>query len=170
MAEIDSRYAGNWTMEKDGLEPIVEGLRKMGYQPENALWPAALRISRAPALVDDLLSYVAMGQPPCNSNTREPAVLFRLLPGGHTVASLSEDFNFMLVGSFMMAAELVADQPRAESLLAGYIEKGYWTTLPDGKRILTEVPAAKRYPSCPRCSKRWAKEYDQCPGCGYRST
>jgi len=171
MGEINLTDAGkdksslSWSMELHGLEPVVNALKALGYKPESALWPAALRMTRDPSLLSDLLEYVQAGQPPLESDKPVPPQLARVLPGGYTVASLAKDFRFEVVGAFLMASELLADKNKATALLQKFIERGYWKTMPDGTRVKVHIPAAQKYSRCPVCGKHLIKAGYGCPGC-----
>lgn len=169
MAEQEEIRERAWDMDRDGLEPLARALEDLGYKPEEALWPAALRMSRSPQLANDMVNYVRSGQPALEEGRPKPPQLLRRLPGGYTVASMIEKFLFNPAGSFLMASELFADEEKALSILERFIEEGYWKTLPDGTKALVELPIAQEYPTCPRCGRRWARDYEKCPRCGYNN-
>jgi len=161
----NDRLSFSWSMEQHGLEPVVNALKSLGYKPESALWPAALRMTRDLNLLSDLLGYVQVGQPPLKNGETVPPQLTRILPGGYTVASLVENFKFEIVGAFLMASELLADKSKAMALLQRFIERGYWKTMSDGTRVKVVLPAAKKHPRCPECGKLFLSPGVGCPLC-----
>lgn len=142
MADSAANQLPKWNLDKDGLEPVVAALADLDYQPANFIWLAALRMARAPVLVDDLLAYIAVNQPPLDLAGRKPKMLFRILPGGYSVASLTAAFKFELVGSFLLGSELVADEGKALAMLERFKKKGRWKTLEDGRIALVCLSTA----------------------------
>jgi hypothetical protein len=138
MANSSLHQFPKWNIDRDGLEPVVAALATLNYEPANFIWLAALRMARAPLLVEDLLAYIAAGQPPLDFVGGRPAALFRLLPGGYSVAALTALFKFELVGSFLMGSELIANERKALAMLNRFKEKGRWKTLNGGAIALVE--------------------------------
>ena len=146
---------------------IAVALNALDYTPVSGIQNAAMRMARAPELVQVLFIYLKAGKPAINYDTSTPNNLFMTLPGGYSVASLIRDFGLAPVGAFLMASEIVADTPSAQRMLIAIIEEGYIQVLPNGTRMIIRPPVADQYPSCPNCGRRWVHHYPSCPTCGY---
>lgn len=146
---------------------IVMALKSLDYTPVSGIQNAAMRMSRAPELVQVMFIYLKAGKPAINYNANTPTNLFMTLPGGYSVASLIRDFGLAPVGAFLMASEIIADTPSAQRMLITIIEEGYIKILPNGTRMIICPPVAYQYPSCPNCGRRWVRNYPSCPTCGY---
>ncbi|MDZ4132061.1 MAG: hypothetical protein U1E11_02905 [Dethiobacteria bacterium] len=161
MVKNSINHYPKWNLDRDGLEPVVAALSALNYQPEKFLWLAALRMARSPMLVNDLLAYIAANQPPLDMNGGKPKMLFRTLPGGYCVASLTAAFKFKLVGSFLFGSELIANESKALAILERFKKEGRWKAMNDGAAALSN-PAANHgaaYPALPEPFMHVKKRY-----------
>jgi hypothetical protein len=126
--------------------PVAEALVKLGYQPKNGVWNAALRMARTPDLAKDMMIFVNAGQPAINYQESVPKILFRALPLGYSIATLIQDFGLKPVGAFLIASDLIVNPAATKALLDGFARNGVWITDPSGKHSLYTPPASARVP------------------------
>ncbi len=140
-------------------------LTAIGYQPASRLADAAMRLAQAPDILTDLRAFVAAGQPPADYNTRTPPCLFRPLPLALCVADLMREAQLAASGAFLMAARLISDPARGESLLLSMVENGVWHVADDGTRSLRFPPLFKPTSHCRHCGRPQFRDTDHCVHC-----
>jgi len=120
-------------------EPLVPALLALGY-PADTVWDAALRISWAPEVGEDLVTYAAAAAAgtagPGHPSTMRP------LPGGFTVARLMIGYGFEPTGAFLMAQALVTHTDEALAVLDRLLTEGRYVIGPDGTYSHMLVPEA----------------------------
>jgi hypothetical protein len=120
-------------------EPLVPALLALGY-PADMVWDAALRISWAPEVGEDLVAYAAAAAAgaagPGHPSTMRP------LPGGFTVARLMTGYGFEPTGAFLMAQALVTHTDEALAVLDRLLTEGRYVIGPDGTYSHMLVPEA----------------------------
>jgi hypothetical protein len=121
-------------------EPLVQPLLSLGY-PSDMVWDAALRLSWAPEVGDDLIAYAAAAASGAGAGPGHPSSL-RLLPGGFTVARLMAGYGFGPTGAFLMAQALVTHTDEALAVLERLLSEGRYTLGPDGSYRHEIVPEA----------------------------
>lgn len=152
--------------EQEQLRPIAEALLAMGYQPADMVWDAAVRMSFAPDLLPDFFSYAGRFSA---AGGRMPAPwqdTAGQLPGGYTVETLMRDYLLAPTGAWLMAAALISHTAEAQAALEKIVVDGMTVVEPDGSLAIREVPAAARYPRCPRCDSVLTRQTRFCTKCG----
>jgi hypothetical protein len=149
------------------LQPFADALSQLGYSTPGSLREAAASLAHTPGLLKDMRAYLSSGKPAIDYAVKNPSILFKPLPGNHTVAELMRDFALKPCGAFLTASGLLQDHEKTQNALDQIIAEGYWEMLPDGSSIKAFVPASTQYPACPNCGLRWTRDYATCPRCGY---
>lgn len=151
-------------------EPLLQPLVRLGYPPD-LVWDAAYRLSWAPEIAEDLLTYVAAADASGGAGVPwEHPSLTRPLPGGFTVARLMSGYGFAPTGAFLMAQALVTHTDEAMAVLERLLQEGRYTLDADGVYRHELVPEAVPPDAAAGGADAGAVEAGPafCMGCGAR--